>query len=170
MKYRPITRSSFRRLSLILVAAFVAFAFHTMAQRADAQEVQLIVKLKPSIREADFKRKLNARGATQRVEIRGINARVIRAPKASVALLIDELERDANIDMVTATAGGGGFVLDCIVNLTAATHTITVGAGSAGCCSVGASSAGAGSVAVCSVGTCSAGAGSLAATSVGDCS
>ncbi len=93
MKYRAITRSSFRRLSLIL-AAFVAFVSHTMAQGGDAEQVQLIVKIKPSMREADFKGRLNARGATQRGEIRGINARVVCTPKASAELLRKELESD----------------------------------------------------------------------------
>jgi subtilisin family serine protease len=100
MKYRSITRSSFRSLSLILVSALAAFAAQAMAQRGDTGEVQLIVKMKPSMREADFKGRMNARGATQRGEIRGLNARVIRAPKASAELLKGELERDANIEYV----------------------------------------------------------------------
>ena len=71
-----------------------------MAQRGDTGEVQLIVKMKPSMREADFKGRMNVRGATQRGEIRGLNARVVRAPKASAELLKGELERDANIEYV----------------------------------------------------------------------
>jgi subtilisin family serine protease len=100
MKYRSITRSSFRSLSLILVSALAAFAAQAMAQRGDTGEVQLIVKMKPSMREADFKGRMNVRGATQRGEIRGLNARVVRAPKASAELLKGELERDANIEYV----------------------------------------------------------------------
>lgn len=100
MKYRSITRSSFRSLSLLLAAALAALGSHTFAQQVDTGEIRLIVKLKPAMRDADFKGKLNARGATQRGEIRGINARVIRAPKASAELLKSELERDPNIEYV----------------------------------------------------------------------
>ena len=100
MKYRSITRSSFRCLSLVLVAALTAFASQAMAQRADTGEVQMIVKMKPSMREADFKGRLNVRGGSQRGEIRGIGARVVRVPKASAELLKGELERDANIEYV----------------------------------------------------------------------
>jgi len=96
MKYRSIARSSFHSLLLLLAA----FASQAMAQRGDTGEVQLIVKMKPSMRDADFKGRLNMRGATQRGEIRGINARVIRAPKASAELLRGELERDANIEYI----------------------------------------------------------------------
>jgi len=100
MKTTPLIRSSFRSLSLLLAAALAALGSHTFAQRVDTGEVQLIVKMKPSMPEAVFKGKLNARGATQRSEIRGIAARVIRAPKASAELLKGELERDANIEYV----------------------------------------------------------------------
>ena len=100
MNYRSINRSSFRSLSLLLAAALAALGSHTLAQRVDTGEVQLIVKMKPSMRDADFKGKLNTRGATQRSEIRGIAARVIRAPKASAELLKGELARDANIEYV----------------------------------------------------------------------
>jgi len=100
MKTTPLIRSSFRSLSLLLAAALAALGSHTLAQRVDTGEVQLIVKMKPSMPEAVFKGKLNARGATQRSEIRGIAARVIRAPKASADLLKGELARDANIEYV----------------------------------------------------------------------
>jgi subtilisin family serine protease len=100
MKYRSIARSSFRSLSLLLAAVLAALGSHTFAQQVDSGEIRLIVKLKPTMRDADFKGRLNARGASQRGEIRGINARVIRAPKASAALLKGELERDANIEYV----------------------------------------------------------------------
>lgn len=100
MKTTPLIRSSFRSLSLLLAAALAALGSHTFAQRVDTGEVQLIVKMKPSMPEAVFKGKLNARGATQRSEIRGIAARVIRAPKASAELLKGELARDANIEYV----------------------------------------------------------------------
>lgn len=100
MKTTPLIRSSFRSLSLLLAAALAALGSHTFAQRVDTGEVQLIVKMKPSMPEAVFKGKLNARGATQRSEIRGIAARVIRAPKASADLLKGELARDANIEYV----------------------------------------------------------------------
>ena len=100
MKYRSIARSSFSGLSLLLAAALTALGSRAFAQQVDTGEVRLIVKLKSAMRDADFKGKLNARGATQRGEIRGINARVIRAPKASAALLKGELERDANIEYV----------------------------------------------------------------------
>jgi hypothetical protein len=100
MKYRSIARSSFRSLSLLLAAVLAALGSHAFAQQVDTGEVRLIVKLKPTMRDADFKGRLNARGATQRGEIRGINARVVRAPKASAELLKGELERDANIEYV----------------------------------------------------------------------
>lgn len=100
MKTTPLIRSSFRSLSLLLAAALAALGSHTLAQRVDTGEVQLIVKMKPSMPEAVFRGKLNARGATQRSEIRGIAARVIRAPKASAELLKGELARDANIEYV----------------------------------------------------------------------
>lgn len=100
MKYRSITRSSFRSLTLVLVAALAAFASQAMAQRGDDGEVQMIVKMKPSMREADFKGRLGVRGGSQRGEIRGIGARVVRVPKASAELLKGELERDANIEYV----------------------------------------------------------------------
>lgn len=100
MKTTPLIRSSFRSLSLLLAAALAALGSHTLAQRVDTGEVQLIVKMKPSMPEAVFTGKLNARGATQRSEIRGIAARVIRAPKASADLLKGELARDANIEYV----------------------------------------------------------------------
>jgi subtilisin family serine protease len=100
MKYRPIVNKSFRNLSLLLAAALAAMGSHAFAEQVDTGEVRVIVKLKPAMRDADFKGKLNARGASQRGEIRGINARVIRAPKASAALLKGELERDANIEYV----------------------------------------------------------------------
>ena len=99
MKTTPLIRSSFRSLSLLLAAALAALGSHTFAQ-VDTGEIRLIVKLKPSMPEAVFKGKLNARGATQRSEIRGIAARVIRAPKASADLLKGELARDANIEYV----------------------------------------------------------------------
>lgn len=100
MKFQPIACTSFRRLSLFLAAALAALGFQAMAQRVDTGEVQLIVKLKPAMREDNFKGKLNARGSSQRGEIRGINARVVRVPKASAALLKGELERDANVEYV----------------------------------------------------------------------
>jgi|LakMenEpi03Aug12_release.lakeMendotaPanAssembly.Ray.scaffolds.fasta_scaffold222707_2 subtilisin family serine protease len=100
MKTTPLISSSFRSLSLLLAAALAVLGSHTFAQRVDTGEVQLIVKMKPSMPEAVFKGRLNARGATQRSEIRGIAARVIRAPKASADLLKGELARDANIEYV----------------------------------------------------------------------
>jgi subtilisin family serine protease len=100
MKYRSIARSSFRSLSLLLAAALAALGSHAFAQQVDTGEIRLIVKLKPAMRDADFTGKLNARGATQRGEIRELNARVVRAPKASAELLKGELERDANIEYV----------------------------------------------------------------------
>jgi len=57
MKYRSIARSSFRSLSLLLAAALGSHAF---AQQVDTGEVRLIVKLKPTMRDADFKGRLNA--------------------------------------------------------------------------------------------------------------
>jgi subtilisin family serine protease len=100
MNTTPLISSSYRSLSLLLAAALAALSSHAFAQQVDTGEVRLIVKLKPSMSEANFRGKLNARGATQRSEIRGINARVIRAPKASAELLKGELARDANIEYV----------------------------------------------------------------------
>jgi subtilisin family serine protease len=100
MKTTPLIRLLFRNFSLLLASVLAVVGSHASAQNVDTGDVRLIVKLKPSMLEANFKGKLNARGATQRSEIRGINARVIRAPKASAGLLKGELERDANIEYV----------------------------------------------------------------------
>jgi subtilisin family serine protease len=104
MKYRSIFHKSFRNLSLLIAATLAAFASQALAQSVDAGEVQLIVKLKPTMREAmrevDFKGRLNVRGGTQRGEIPGIGARVISVPKAGSELLKRELEAQNDVEYV----------------------------------------------------------------------